>query len=43
MRNSPRTGFETKKWGVLVLGACTAWLVIQNTLLILAMLWVRHG
>ena len=27
--------------GTLVLGACTLWLVIQNTLLALALLWMK--
>ena len=26
--------------GMLVLGACTAWLVLQNTLLALGLLWL---
>ena len=25
--------------GLVVLGACTLWLVVQNTLLLLALLW----
>lgn len=27
--------------GLLVLGACTVWLVLQNTLLALALLWLQ--
>lgn len=36
---SRRAGLDGRKIGLLVLGACTVWLVIQNTLLFLAMMW----
>ena len=39
MRRSQPAAFGAGKVGLLVLGVCTVWLVIQNTLLILAMMW----
>jgi hypothetical protein len=38
-RTSEHAGFGARRVGLLVLGACTVWLVIQNTLLFLAMMW----
>jgi len=38
-RTSQPARLDPKRIGLLVLGACTVWLVIQNTLLFLAMMW----
>jgi len=38
-RTSQPARLDSRRIGLLVLGACTVWLVIQNTLLFLAMMW----
>jgi len=38
-RTSQPARLDAKRIGLLVLGACTVWLVIQNTLLFVAMMW----
>jgi hypothetical protein len=40
MRNSPG-GLPPGGSGLLVLGVCTLWLVLQNTLLALTLLWLQ--
>jgi hypothetical protein len=42
-RTSQPARFGARRIGLLVLGACTVWLVIQNTLLFLAMMWGDAG
>jgi hypothetical protein len=38
-RPSQPARLDGRRIGLLVLGACTVWLVIQNTLLFVAMMW----
>ena len=40
MRDSSRGALPFGS-GLLVLGACTLWLVLQNTMLALALLWLQ--
>ena len=44
MRNrEPAPGDRRRILWLMGLGACTLWLVVQNTLLLLALLWVGRG
>ena len=42
MLNGSRGGSTGRRIGLGVLGACTLWLVVQNTMLLVTMLWASQ-
>ena len=43
MSETRRSRLAMRNLGVVVLGACALWLVVQNTMLALGLLWARPG